>query len=58
MDVTAESVIELYENAGRVVGLKFTYEPRHLRFFQARFAPVKGATVLLEPDTSPIFATT
>jgi tyrosine phenol-lyase len=46
MDVTAESVIELYENAERIVGLKFTYEPPYLRFFQARFAPVEGERVL------------
>jgi tyrosine phenol-lyase len=46
MDVTAESVIELYENAQNVVGLRFTHEPRHLRFFQARFAPIDGDRVL------------
>lgn len=46
MDVTAESVIALYENPQRVVGLKFTYEPKYLRFFQARFAPVEGDVVL------------
>jgi tyrosine phenol-lyase len=50
MDVTAESVIELAEHADRVVGLRFTHEPKHLRFFQARFAPVVGSTVLREPD--------
>lgn len=46
MDVTAESVIALYENPQRVVGLKFTYEPKYLRFFQARFEPVEGDVVL------------
>lgn len=46
MDVTAESVIALRENAARVCGLEFTYEPKHLRFFQARFRPVGGASVL------------
>ena len=45
MDVTAESVIALNENAGKVVGLRFTYEPKYLRFFQARFEPVRGARV-------------
>ena len=40
MDVTAEAVIELYEQRARVRGLAFVYEPEHLRFFQARFAPV------------------
>ena len=40
MDVTAESVIELLERPETVTGLRFTYEPEELRFFQARFAPV------------------
>ncbi len=40
MDVTAEGVIEVFENAGEVRGLRFTYEPEVLRFFQARFEPV------------------
>jgi len=48
MDVTAESVIELYRNSAKVVGLRFTYEPKYLRFFQARFEPVVGDRVLLE----------
>jgi tyrosine phenol-lyase len=46
MDVTAESVIALYENRDKVVGLRFTYEPKQLRFFQARFEPVRGSRVL------------
>ena len=46
MDVVAESVIELYEHAERLAGLTMTHEPRHLRFFQARFAPVEGAVIL------------
>lgn len=46
MDVTAESVIELLENAEKVVGLRFTHEPKMLRFFQARFEPVQGNRVL------------
>ncbi|HSM69843.1 MAG TPA: tyrosine phenol-lyase, partial [Xanthomonadales bacterium] len=39
MDVTAESVIKVIEYAGEVKGLRFTYEPEMLRFFQARFEP-------------------
>jgi tyrosine phenol-lyase len=37
MDVVAESVIDVYENRDNVKGLKMTYEPKHLRFFQAKF---------------------
>ncbi len=40
MDVTAESVIEVWEHRDEVGGLRFTYEPEELRFFQARFEPV------------------
>ncbi|MBK8270966.1 MAG: tyrosine phenol-lyase [Planctomycetes bacterium] len=46
MDVTAESVIELHGNRDKIVGLRITYEPKHLRFFQARFEPVEGSKVL------------
>ncbi len=46
MDVTAESVEELYENRDRVVGLRFIYEPQYLRFFQSRFEPIEGNRVL------------
>lgn len=37
MDVTWESVAELYERRDEVTGLRMVYEPRYLRFFQARF---------------------
>ena len=40
MDVTAESVVEVYENRESVGGLKFSYEPPTLRFFQARFEQI------------------
>jgi tyrosine phenol-lyase len=46
MDVTAESVIALHENRDKIAGLRFTYEPDLLRFFQARFEPVRGDRVL------------
>ena len=41
MDVVAESVIEVNDMREWVRGLKFVYEPKHLRFFQARFEQVK-----------------
>lgn len=40
MDVVAESVIAVMEDADRIAGLRFTYEPPELRFFQARFEPI------------------
>ena len=40
MDVTAESVLAVYEQRDRARGLKMVYEPKYLRFFQARFEPV------------------
>jgi len=40
MDVTAESVINVYEHRESIGGLRFAYEPDTLRFFQARFEPV------------------
>ena len=43
MDVVAESVAAIHEERARVNGLAFTYEPEHLRFFQARFQPVGAA---------------
>jgi tyrosine phenol-lyase len=40
MDVTAESVIRVMKNAHNVKGLRFTYEPKMLRFFQGRFEEI------------------
>ncbi|MCL1893733.1 MAG: tyrosine phenol-lyase [Holophagaceae bacterium] len=37
MDVTADSIINLYKNRDKIRGLKFVYEPPMLRFFNARF---------------------
>ena len=45
MDVTAESVLSVFERRARVTGLSFAYEPEYLRFFQARFTPVVGRTI-------------
>jgi len=41
MDVTAESIVAVYERRNSIKGLKFAYEPEYLRFFQARFKPIK-----------------
>jgi tyrosine phenol-lyase len=40
MDVVIESVAEVFMHRDEVGGLRFTYEPAELRFFQARFAPI------------------
>jgi tyrosine phenol-lyase len=37
MDVIAESAGRVYEQRNRIKGLKMIYEPKYLRFFQARF---------------------
>ena len=36
-DVTAEAVEAVFENRDSLKGLEMTYEPKYLRFFQARF---------------------
>jgi tyrosine phenol-lyase len=41
MDVTADGVITAMENAEQIKGLRFTYEPEMLRFFQARFEKIQ-----------------
>lgn len=40
MDVIAESVKAVYDARESARGLRMTYEPKYLRFFQARFEPV------------------
>jgi tyrosine phenol-lyase len=37
MDVVAESTAAVFERRKEIKGLKMTYEPKYLRFFQARF---------------------
>ena len=39
MDVVAESVAAVYAQRRNTPGLRMVYEPRYLRFFQARFEP-------------------
>jgi len=40
MDVTAEAIEEVFWNRDSAKGLRLTYEPKYLRFFQARLEPV------------------
>ena len=41
MDVVAEAVKAVYDARESTHGLRMVYEPRYLRFFQARFEPMK-----------------
>ncbi|MCL2555908.1 MAG: tyrosine phenol-lyase [Firmicutes bacterium] len=40
MDLVARAVIDIYKNAKKIKGLKFVYEPKMLRFFNARFEEI------------------
>jgi tyrosine phenol-lyase len=40
MDVVAESVKACFDARDRARGLRMVYEPKYLRFFQARFEPI------------------
>jgi tyrosine phenol-lyase len=44
MDVVAESVKSVWDVRGSACGLRMTYEPKLLRFFQARFEPASPST--------------
>jgi len=45
MDVVAESVKAVYDQRMHARGLRMVYEPRYLRFFQARFEPIADKNV-------------
>jgi tyrosine phenol-lyase len=51
MDVTAESIIAVHEQRRDIVGLRFTYEPKRMRFFQARFEPIEGPSIMRDEAT-------
>ncbi len=40
LDYVAEGLGETWRRRGQIPGLQFSYEPKYLRFFQARFEPV------------------
>jgi len=40
MDVTAESILSVFEQRNKIKGLKMIFEPKYLRFFQARFEKI------------------
>ncbi|NOZ26615.1 MAG: tyrosine phenol-lyase [Chloroflexi bacterium] len=41
MDVVAEAVKAVYDAREQTKGLRMVYEPKYLRFFQARFEPIE-----------------
>ena len=41
MDVIAESAASVYDRKKHIKGLKMVYEPKYLRFFQAKFEKIK-----------------
>ena len=41
MDVTAETVWEVWDRRDSIKGLEMVHEPKYLRFFQACFKPIE-----------------
>ncbi len=41
MRAVADGIIRLYRRRDTIKGLRFVYEPKQLRFFQARFEPIE-----------------
>ena len=40
MDVVSESIKEVFSNRKKIKGLRMTFEPKYLRFFQAKFEKI------------------
>ncbi|MBE9502250.1 MAG: tyrosine phenol-lyase [Chloroflexi bacterium] len=45
MDLIAKAVTRLYEKRERISGLKMVFEPKYLRFFQAKFESLEGELI-------------
>jgi tyrosine phenol-lyase len=45
LEYVAEVVADLYRHAASIPGLRMTYAPEQLRFFQARFEPLSPFSV-------------
>jgi tyrosine phenol-lyase len=60
MDVVAESVKSVWDQRMTTRGLRMVYEPKYLRFFQARFERLVGAPLPERPNAaySDLSATT
>jgi tyrosine phenol-lyase len=52
MDVTANAVTEVMRRREEISGLRFTYEPEVLRFFQARFEKVPQTAARAAPSVT------
>ena len=52
MDVTANAVTEVMRRRDEIRGLRFTYEPEVLRFFQARFEKVPQTAAEAAPPVA------
>jgi tyrosine phenol-lyase len=52
MDVVAESVKSVWDQRMTTQGLRMVYEPRYLRFFQARFERLRTSAVSHQPSGS------
>ena len=50
LDYVADVITRVHEQADQVPGLRMTYAPEHLRFFQARFQPLAPLPQLETPD--------
>lgn len=50
MDVTAETIVALYHQRESITGLKMIYEPKYLRFFQARFEKSDHSKISLQSN--------
>ena len=57
MDVVAESIMDVQDRRDQITGLAMTYEPRFLRFFQARFRPLARAAPRFGGEAAPGFLT-
>ena len=53
----ADVVAHVHSRADEIPGLRITYEPEHLRFFQARFAPLRTfPEIAVEGDVATALA--
>jgi tyrosine phenol-lyase len=51
-DVTVEAVAAVFERREKIPGLEMKYEPKYLRFFQARFEPLVPVSSCALPEVS------